>query len=85
MNESKQTIHDIYIFSLLCPDYIADLIKKLELCLTVVSILLKIRFGYAQISVENSLYQTLTQNLVQRLHTQKLWHNQNPGILRTLP
>ena len=50
MNESKQTIHDIYIFSLLCPDYIADLIKKLELCLTVVSVLLKIRFGHPHVS-----------------------------------
>ena len=39
-----------YIFSLLCSDYIANLIKKLELCLTVVSILLKIRFGHIQIS-----------------------------------
>ena len=29
----------------------ADLIKKLELCLTVVSVLLKIRFGHALISV----------------------------------
>ena len=31
--------------------YVADLIKKLELCLTVVSVLLKIRFGHALISV----------------------------------
>ena len=36
---------------LLWSDYVADLIKKLELCLTVVSVLLKIRFGHAQISV----------------------------------
>ena len=39
------------IFWLLCSDYIADLIKTLELCLTVVLVLLKIRFGHAQISV----------------------------------
>ena len=53
MKESKQTIHYIYfIFSCYyVTDYIADLIKKLELCLTVVSVLLKIRFGHAQISV----------------------------------
>ena len=34
-------------------DCVADLIKKLELCLTVVSVLLKIRFGHAQISVKS--------------------------------
>ena len=39
------------IFRLLCSDCIVDLIKKLELCLTVVSVLLKIRFGHAQISM----------------------------------
>ena len=44
-------IHLIYIFSFLCSDYITVLIKKLELCSTVVSILLKISFGHAQISV----------------------------------
>ena len=44
-------MHLFYIFSLLCSDYVADSIKKLELCLTVVSILLKIRFGHTQISV----------------------------------
>ena len=47
----RKTIHLFYIFSLLCSDYVADLIKKLELCSTVVSILLKIRFEHAQISV----------------------------------
>ena len=31
----------IVIFSLLCSDQVADLIKKLELCLAVVSVLLK--------------------------------------------
>ena len=53
MKESKQTIHYIYfIFSCYyVTDYIADLIKKLELCLTVVSVLLKIRFEHAQSSV----------------------------------
>ena len=50
IEESKQTIHLFSIFSL-CLNYVADLIKKLELCLTVVSGLLKIRFGHTQISV----------------------------------
>ena len=36
---------------LLCSHYVADLIKKLEFCLMVVSDLLKIKFGHAQISV----------------------------------
>ena len=49
--QTNYTLHLFYIFSLLCSDYVADLIKKLELCLTVVSVLLKIRFGHAQISV----------------------------------
>ena len=48
----QQTTHYIfYIFWLLCSDYTADLIKKLEMCLTVVSVLLKVRFGHVQISV----------------------------------
>ena len=50
---------------LLCSHYVADLIKKLEFCLMVVSDLLKIKFGHAQIKcvqnrytdVKNSLYQ----------------------------
>ena len=37
--ESKQTIHYIYFF-LLCSHYVADLNKKLELCLMIVSVLL---------------------------------------------
>ena len=35
----------------MCSDYFADLIQKKELCLIVVSVLLKIRFGHSQISV----------------------------------
>ena len=42
----------VSIFWLLRSDCIADLIKKLELCLTAVSVLLKIRFGYVQIGVK---------------------------------
>ena len=38
----------------ICSDYITDLIKKLELCLTVVSVFLNIRFGHAQISIPMS-------------------------------
>ena len=49
--QKNYTLHLFYTFSLLCSAYVADLIKKMELCLTVVSILLKIRFGHAQISV----------------------------------
>ena len=45
------TLHLFFIFSLLCSHYVADLIKKLELHLMLVSILLKIKFGHAQISV----------------------------------
>ena len=49
--ETSYTLHLLSIFSLLCSDYDADLTKKLELCLAVVSVLLKIRFGHVQISV----------------------------------
>ena len=49
--QTNYKLYLFYIFSLLCSDYVADLIKKLELCLTVVSILLKIRFVHTQISV----------------------------------
>ena len=52
-------LHLIYIFSLLCSDYVTDLIKKLELCSAVVTILLKIRFGQNQISVPKSGIPTL--------------------------
>ena len=34
------TLHLFYIFSLLCSDDVNDLIRKLELCLAVVSVLL---------------------------------------------
>ena len=46
--QANYTLHLFSIFSLLCSDYVADLIKKLELYLTV---LRKIRFGHAQLSV----------------------------------
>ena len=49
-----QTNYSLHLFSilwLLCSDCITDLIKNLELCSTVVSVLLKIRFGHAQSSV----------------------------------
>ena len=42
-------LHLFFIFSLLYSHYIADLIKKLELCLMVVSVLLIIEFGHTQI------------------------------------
>ena len=45
------TVHFFVIFFLLCSHYVADLLKKLEWCLMVVSVLLKNNFGQAQISV----------------------------------
>ena len=39
-----------FIFSL-CSDYVTYMIKKLELDLLVIIILLKIKFGYTQISM----------------------------------
>ena len=50
-----------YIFSSLCSDYVTDLTKKQKLCLTVVSILLNIRFGHAQSSVPKSVYRCRKQ------------------------
>ena len=47
----KLFITCIFFFLLLCSHYVADLIKKLGLCLMVVSVLLKIEFGPTQISV----------------------------------
>ena len=49
--QTNYALHLFYFFSLLCSDYAADQIKKLELRFTVVSVLLKIKFGHAQISV----------------------------------
>ena len=40
--ETNYRLQIFSISSLLCLDYVVDLIKKLELCLTVVSVLLKI-------------------------------------------
>ena len=49
--QANYTLHLFFIFSLLCSHYIADLIKKLELRLMIVSVLHEIKFGHAQISV----------------------------------
>ena len=49
--QTHYTLDLFFIFSLLCLHYIADLIKKPELRLMVVSVLLKIKFGQTQISV----------------------------------
>ena len=53
LKESKQTIH--YIYLIFSSYYVQTTLliwsKKLESCLTVVSILVKIRFGYTQIIV----------------------------------
>ena len=49
--QTNYTLHLFFIFLLLCSHYDADLIKKLELCLMAVLVLLKIKFRHAQISV----------------------------------
>ena len=49
--QTNYPLHLFFICLLLCSHYIADLIKKLELCLMVVSDLLKIELGHTQISV----------------------------------
>ena len=46
-------MHLFFIFSLLCSQYVTDLIKKLELRVMVASVLLKIKFRHAQINVPN--------------------------------
>ena len=47
--QTNHTLCLFFIFSLLYSHYAADLIKKLELHIMVVSVLLKIKFGHAQI------------------------------------
>ena len=59
--ETNYTLQMFSISSLLCLDYAAALIKKLELCLTIVSVLLKIRFGHIQISVPKLVCQCRKQ------------------------
>ena len=51
IKESKQTIHYIFNFSLLCSHYVADFTKNLELHLMLVSNLLKTKFWHTQINV----------------------------------
>ena len=51
IKESKQTMHYIYFIFSCYYDVHITLIKKLELCLMVVSALSKIKFGHAQINV----------------------------------
>ena len=51
IKKSKQTLHLFLIFLLLCSHYVSDLIKKLELCIMVVSVLFRVKFGHAHISV----------------------------------
>ena len=51
LRSPNDTLHLFFIFSLLFSHYVADLIKKLELHLMVASVVLKIKFGPAQISV----------------------------------
>ena len=49
--QTNHTLCLFLIFSLLYSHYVADLIKKLELHIMVVSVLLKIKFGHAQICI----------------------------------
>ena len=49
--QTNYAAHLLVIFLLLCSPYVVDLIKNLEFCLMVVSVLLKIKFGHAGISV----------------------------------
>ena len=49
--QTNYTLQLFIIFSLLCSQYVVDLIKKQELRLTVASVLFKTKFGYAQIRV----------------------------------
>ena len=49
--QTNYTLHLFFISSLLCSHYTADLMKKLELRSMIVSVLLEIKFGHAQISV----------------------------------
>ena len=51
IKKSKQTLHLFLIFLLLSSHYDSDLIKKLELCVMVASVLLCVKFRHAQISV----------------------------------
>ena len=51
LNKLYITFFYFFIFLLLCSHYVADLIKKLELHLMVVSVLLKIKFRQPKISV----------------------------------
>ena len=80
--QTNYILHLFYIFSLLCSDYVTDLTEKLELRLTVVSILLKIRFGHSQISVPKigiPMSKTACINPCQNM-------NKNPqGLLEMIP
>ena len=49
--ELKHTLHLFFFSSVLCSQYVADFMKRLELCLMVVSVLLKTKFVSTQISV----------------------------------
>ena len=49
--QTNYTLHLCIIYALLYSYYVADLMKKLELRLIVVSVLLKIKFGHAHIRV----------------------------------
>ena len=49
--QTNYTLHQFFIFLLLCSHYVADLIKILELCLMVVPVVLKTKFRHAQVSL----------------------------------
>ena len=86
---NKLYITFISFFLLLCSDYVADLIKKLELCLTLVSVLLKTRFGPAQISAQNRYTMSKTprinpckhESLRTDIGNDKIWESNNVKLL----
>ena len=48
--QTSYALHLLIVFSSLCSYYVNDMIKKLELCLLMILILLKIKFGHSLIS-----------------------------------
>ena len=49
------------MFLLLCSNYFADLTKKLEMCLTLVSVLLEIDLGMPKLGCPKLVYQCRKQ------------------------
>ena len=67
------TLHLFFIFLLLCSPYVADLIKKVELHLVVVSVLLKIKFGHAHLVCPKSVYRCRKQAVSTPVDSQRFY------------